>query len=348
MLFIGKRLILGFILILIASGILLATDTGRRQDIKRVALLQHASVLILDEGTAGAIDGLAEHGFREGPNFQIVLYNAQGDLSTANDIARKIINDPYDLVITISTRSLQAVANANKHRQMPHVFGLVADPFTAGVGIDKANPARHPSYLVGQGIFLPVDDSFRLARQMHPGLRNVGVVWNPSESNSEAFVIKAREACQAMNITLLEATTEGSAGVLEAGNAVIARGAQAIWVGGDVSVSIAIDSLIAAARKAGIPVFTITPGKPDRGTLFDYGVNFYECGKLTGALAAKVLNGTDPATIPIEDVLDIVPKRLVVNRLALEGLNERWTLPDDIVRRADIVVDVKGVHEQRR
>src|SRR5262245_3696410 len=234
MIFFGKRLILGFTLIVIASGILLATDSGGRRDIKRVALLQHASIAVLDEGTAGTIDGLAEHGFREGPTFQIVRYNAHGDLSTSNDIARKIVNDPYDLVITISTRSLQAVANANKNRQMPHVFGLVADPFSAGVGLDRANPAQHPSYLVGQGIFLPVDESFRLARQMNPGLKDVGVVWNPSESNSEAFVFKAREACRAMKINLLEATTEGSAGVLEAANAVIARGAKAIAAIGEV------------------------------------------------------------------------------------------------------------------
>jgi putative tryptophan/tyrosine transport system substrate-binding protein len=349
MIFIGKRLVLGFGLILLASGILLATDLDRRAGgdprIKRVALLQQASVSALDEGTAGVIDGLADGGFREGDNLRLTRFNAHGDIGTANMIARGIVNDPYDLVITVSTLSLQHVAAANKDRHMPHVFGIVADPFSAGVGLDRAHPERHPAHLVGQGIFLPVKDSFELARQMNPGLKKVGVVWNPSESNSLAFTTNAREVCRDLGIELLEATADNSAGVLEATQSLIGRGAQAIWAGGDVTISQALDSVIATVRKAGIPVFSITPGKPDRGTLFDVGANFYECGQLTGILAADVLKGADPASIPIKDVLQMVRRRLVVNRRALDGL-KGWSIPDDIVRRADVVVDQDGVREQ--
>jgi ABC-type uncharacterized transport system substrate-binding protein len=345
MIFLGKRLGLGIGLLLLASVILLATDRDqRRGGGARVAILQHTSVVILDQGVEGAIDGLAEHGFREGDNLTISRYNAEGDSGTATTMAREILHGPYDMVITMSTLSLQAVASANRERHMPHVFGLVADPYSAGVGLDRAHPLQHPPYLVGQGIFLPVEESFRLARQMNPRLKNVGVVWNPSESNSLAFTKSAREACPALGITLLEATTDGSAGVLEAAQSLVGRGAQAIWVGGDVSVSTAIESVVAVGRKASIPVFSITPGKPDRGTLFDIGVNFYECGKLTGALAAEILHGTDPASVPIRDVLDLVPRRLVVNRLALKGFRGSWTLPDDILRRANIVVDEQGIH----
>lgn len=353
MLFLAKRLALGFILIALASGILLATDVQRKPPdgprVWRVALVQHASIPVLDDGATGALDALAAAGYRDGDKLRITKYNPQGDIGTANTIAGEIANGPFDLVITISTVSLQTVANANKARQLPHVFGLVADPFSAGVGLDRDQPMQHPPYMVGQGVFLPVVDSFKLARQMFPGLKSVGVVWNPSESNSRAFTEKAREACKELGINLLEANADNSAGVQDAVQALLSRGAQALWVGGDVTVLAAMDSLIAAARKAGVPVFSITPAKPDRGTLFDLGINFYEAGKLTGALAADILNGTDPATIPIKDVLDLVPKRLVVNRQALSQLKERWQLPEDIIRRADVIVDEKGViHETKR
>src|SRR5207248_11620906 len=123
----------------------------------------------------GAIEGLAEKGFREGQNLLLTRYNAHGDIPTATTIAREILYGRYDLVITMTTCSLQAVAGANTSRRMTHVFGLVADPFSAGVGLDRANPKQHPPYLVGQGILLPVDEAFRLARQMNPGLQSVGV-----------------------------------------------------------------------------------------------------------------------------------------------------------------------------
>ena len=114
---------------------------------------------------------------------------------------------------------------------------------------------------------MPVDKAFGLAREMFPGLKEVGVAWNPAEPNSRAFVVKAREVCQKVGITLLEANVDNTAGVAESIDSLIARGAQAIWVGGDVTVVVAIDSVIASARKAHIPVFTLTPGKPERGTL---------------------------------------------------------------------------------
>jgi hypothetical protein len=49
-----------------------------------------------------------------------------------------------------------------------HVFGLVADPFGAGVGISKENPLDHPRHLVGIGTLLPVADGFKLAKEFFP------------------------------------------------------------------------------------------------------------------------------------------------------------------------------------
>ena len=338
---------LGVGLILLISSILLATDRDRRQTtgprVWRVALVQHASIPVLDDGAAGVVEALAERGFRDGDTMRLSRYNAQGDIGTANTIAREVVSGSFDLVITVSTVSMQTVANANQHRRLNHVFGLVADPWSAGVGLEHGNPMHHPPYMIGQGIFLPVADAFRLARQLHPGLKAVGVVWNPAESNSEAFTRKARETCQSLGIELLEANADSSAAVLEAAQSLIGRGAEAIWIGGDVTVMAAIDSVLTAARKAGIPVFSITPGQPERGTFFDLGINFYECGRLAGLLAADILNGTDPATLPVHDVLELVPRRLVVNQQAFLGLKRSWRLPQEVLRQADVIVDEKGV-----
>jgi ABC-type uncharacterized transport system substrate-binding protein len=347
-----KRLGLGLFLIALMSGILLATDLERRQSggpkVWRVALIQHNSVPVLDDGRDGAIVGLAAAGFREGDNLEITRFNAEGDIGTANTIAREVVNGSYDLVLTMSTVSMQSVANANQQTRKRHVFGLVADPFGSLAGLDRANPMKHPPYMVGQGILVPVMDSFQLARQMNPGLNKIGVVWNPAESNSRIFTEKAREVAGQLGIELLEAQADNSSAVLEATHSLIGRGAQALWMGGDVTVMAAADTMIANARKAGVPTFSIIPGKPDRGTLFDVGVNFFECGKLAGLLAADILKGTDPATVPIRDVLELVPKRLIVNRQALRGLKEGWSLPPDVLRRADILVDDQGIHEKAK
>ena len=343
-----KRLLLGISLIVLASTVLLLSDLKRRTlgtgAIPHVGLLQHASVVLLDDTVRGMVDSLAENGFVDGKTIVIQKYNAQGDIAVANLIAKEMVNAHFDLLLTASTLSLQAVANANRGGKTVQVFGAVADPAVAGVGISPDKPLDHPRNLVGIGSFLPVADAFRMAREMFPGLKSVGVAWNPAEVNSRVFTEKAREACQAMNIELLEANVENSNGVREAEDSLVARGAQALWIGGDVTVGIAVDSVISVGQKARIPVFSITPGTPDRGTLFDDGADFYQIGKQTGELAARILRGADPREMPITN---LVPTWLVVNTQALEGLKDAWHVPDDLLRRADVVVDKAGIHPKR-
>jgi putative ABC transport system substrate-binding protein len=294
-------------------------------------MLQHASQHALDDGARGMLDGLAEQGFVDGRTLALRRYNAENDLPTANAIAKEMVNGDYDLLLTISTLSLQSVANANRAGTVRHVFALVSDPFGAGVGISREHPLEHPRYMAGFGTMQPVAEAFALARRCFPRLTVVGEVWNAGESNAEAQTKLARATCRELGINLIEANVENSLGVKEAASSLVARGAQAIWVPGDVTVLTSVDAIVGVARDARIPVFTSIPGNTDRGALFDLGSDFHEVGRLAGVMAGQVLNGRDTATIPVENVL---PQTLRVNRGALAGLHDSWSIPEDVVRSA--------------
>src|SRR5436309_8745438 len=233
MLYALKRLALGICLIALASAILLVSDAGHRvgarSPVLRIAVLQHANTPVLEEGLRGTLDALAERGYRDGERLQIDRFNAQGDMPTGIAIARQVTGGSYDLVITSSTPSMQAVANINREGRVRHVFTLVADPFASGVGLDRGDPLKHPAHMVGQGIFPPVERAFEIARRMLPSLERIGVPWNPAESNSVAFVSRAREVAKQMNLTLLEANADNTAAVGEAISSLLGRNAQAIW-----------------------------------------------------------------------------------------------------------------------
>ncbi len=341
------RLWLGIALIALSSAVLLLSDWGQRrttgQQLPRLAMMQYASQPLLDEGRQGIVEALADGGFVDGKTMILERFNAENDLGTANAIARQLTAGQYDMIVTTTTRCLQVVGNANKDGKAIHVFGIVADPYVAGVGLDRANPLRHPRHVVGIGSFFPVEKAFRLAKKLYPPLRTVGVAWNPAEANSEAFTLKAREVCRELGIQLVETAVENSSGVLEAANSLVSRGVQALWIGGDVTVVVALDSVQAAARQGRIPVFSIIPPTAVRGSLFDLGANFYMIGRQTGELAAQILNGADPAKIPVRE---FVPEKLVVNRLALRGLKDPWTLPEDVIQGADGVIDENGLRDK--
>lgn len=346
-----RRLSLGFFLMAAASAVLLLSDLGSRVQTTakpkadramRVAILQHASQAILEQGRDGMIAGLKEKGWERGKNLDLKLYNAEGDNAVSQTIAKEMAGGGYDLLMTISTVSLQAVANANKAGGTRHVFALVSDPSIAGIGVSKANPLEHPAHLAGFGTMQPIAEAFKAAREMNPVLAKVGIVWNAAEANSEAQVKVARKVCADLGIELMESTVDNSSGVAEAAGALVARGVEAIWMGGDVTVMTAADSVIAVAKKGGIPVFTVIPPNTKRGALFDLGADYTEVGRLAGNLAGEVLDGRDTAKVPITNVM---PEMLAVNLQAAKDLKTPWKFTDEMLHRAQLTIDENGTEK---
>ncbi len=342
-----KRLALGLGLILLAAAVLLGADWGSRRHqpktevkLPSVAVFQFSSSAILDDFCQGAIHTLAEGGFVDGKTIRVFRFNAEGDVATANLVAKQITDGSYRLIITASTVCLQAVASANKGGdRTTHLFGAVTDPFIAGVGIVRGPPQEKPPYLTGMGTFQPVEAIFRQAKALYPGLKTVGVIWNPAEVNSEVCTAKARAICKELKITLLEASVEKTSDVNEAAGSLVSRGVQAIWTGGDATVNTGIDTVTKVAQKNRIPVFSNISGHVKSGTLFDLGANYEEVGRGVGALAVRVLRGESPADIEVTNVL---PERILLNYGVLKGLRDPWHFPESFVARADEIITADG------
>ncbi len=347
------RLWLAVFLIVLASAALLLMDrkpprgssepagagSDRAAKVRSVALFQNISQATIDEGARGVLAGLAEAGYEEGTTLRVHRYCAEGDTATSHMMARAIVGGDDELIVTLSTPSLQAVAGANRETRRPHVFGMVSDPVGAGVGIAADDPMKHPPYLVGLGTMQPVAETFRMARRLSPKVAKVGVAWNPSESNSEAGMRLARAVCKELGITLLEASVDSSTAVREAVASLVGQGAEAIWVGGDNTVLSSLEAAIVPARSRGVPVFTSIPGSAARGTLFDLGADYFRVGKSVGRLAGRVLDGESPSAMPIHYE---VPPELWINRVALATLAGGWSIPPEVDAQADVVVEQRG------
>ena len=342
-----RHLLLGLFLIAAAASVLLFSDWNQRRSgpskIPRIAIVQHASQAALDDGVSGMVDALADQGFVDGTTAVIQQFNAQNDLSTANSIAKQVVSGDFDLVVTSSTLSMQTVANANQNRGVKHVFGITADPFNAGVGINPTNGAEHPPYMTGIGSLVSVEAALVQAKQLYPGVRTIGLAWNSAEANSLSFTKAARAACKKLGLTLLEANVENTSAVGEAASSLVSRGADALLVTGDVTVLVAADAVAAAAKRGRIPAFSLIPPNVTKGMLFDLGANFYEVGRQIGDLAAKILQGADPKDIA---VINSVPEKIAVNTTVLQGLKDPWKIPADLFAKAAIVVDETGVHDK--
>lgn len=350
-----KRLALGLMLIGVAAAGLLCSDGQYRRTVTRetapavraklprVGIFQFASRQVLDESVRGCLDAFAGHNLIPDQTVRIHFFNAESDLPAANTIAKAIVSGGFDLAVTFSTPALQTMANANQAGKVIHVFGTVTDPYLAGVGLNRQRPDIRPRNLAGIGTFQPVKEVFRLAKQCYPNLTRVGVVWCTSETCSEACLVLAREVCQELGITLLEAPVQNTVEVLEAAQSLVARNAQALWIGGDNIVELMAGSVIKAAMEARIPVFANAPDHAKLGALLSLGADYYAVGQATGNLAVEILNGRDPGSTPIENV---VPTKLAVNLVTLAQLREAWKITPAIMHAANIIIDAQGTHAQ--
>lgn len=334
----------GALLIVLAASVLLYADRDRRRPsspaaaakpaakaLPRLAVMQWNSTDLLDFTVAGIVEGLRRQGFEHGRTAEIRFFNASGDNATGNALARDLAGGRYDMVLTASTLALQAVAQANKEGRVLHVFGGVTDPYGAGVGITGPRPDQHPRHLVGVGTFQPVERAIRLARLMYPALRRIGVVWNPGESNSEACVGKARAVCRELGVQLVEANAGSTSEVPEAIRSLMARGVEAVWVGGDTVAISSLSAIVSAARASGIPVFTNDPNDASHGALFGVGASYRQVGVAVGEIGGRILNGEDPRSFGVEN---LVPEVLSVNEAAFADLGKGWSLPDDVRAQA--------------
>lgn len=330
-----KDLWLAVALIVLTSSVLLLSDLQQRQgrtvkrpgDLPQIAIMQISSTTLLDAHVAGVISGLQERGFYAADGSNVRRFNAHGDYATAVTISRELANGPYDMVITSSTVALQAFATANRSTQKLHVFGAVTDPYGTGVGITGPEPHQHPPHMAGIGTFQPVRQSFILAKELNPSLRRVGVVWNPGEQCSEACMFEARVIANELGIEIVEAIAVNTNEVSEAVRSLTGQGVDAIWVGGDTVAMSSIHMIISIATQAGIPVFTNDHLDALAGALFGLGANYFTVGEYTAVMAVEILEGTDPASYRIENV---VPERFRLNHEVLASLGGDWRINQTI------------------
>ncbi|MFN5468954.1 MAG: ABC transporter substrate-binding protein [Pirellulaceae bacterium] len=336
-----KRLGLGLVLLATAATILLLLDLPSRNregakrngGIRRVAIVQHASIKALDDGRMGLMEQLARRGQVDGKTLSVRLFNAEGDIGTANAIAKDVVSGSFDLVVTLSTPSLQTVASANKNgSRIQHVFGLVTDPFAAGVGIDRNDPSKQPPYMTGFGSMQPVESLLKTILEMRPETKRIGLVWNPAESNSVAQTTLAREVCKKLSLELVENSVDNTAGIQEAVNSLLSRGLDAFWISGDITVSSASTVIIRSATSAGIPVFSSLPSSVLQGSLLDLGADYVSIGRTLGDITADVLEGKSPASIPVRNITEEI---LLFNETTIPKLRDRWTVSPAIRARAN-------------
>lgn len=310
-----------------------ADEAPASDDLPVVGMMKLVSHPALDAEQQGVKDALAAAGFVDGETVIIQEANAEGDIPTLTTIAQKYVDDEVDLIVTTTTPALQAAFNATKDLAGPPiVFNAVTSPYDAGVATAADD---HPAWVIGIQALAPVEDAMALIPRLIPGIETVGYLYNPAEANSVVNTEIAVPTAEELGLTLEVTQISNSSEVQAAAEALVARGVQAFFVSTDSTVVASLEALIKVANDNDIPLFANDPASAQRGAAVALGLDYYQDGLDTGALAVAILKGElDIAATPIERQRK---GSLAINLAA--AAEQGLTIPDDLKAEAAQVIE---------
>jgi putative ABC transport system substrate-binding protein len=310
---------------MLAAAALAAPAAAQQRPMVAVtAIVEHPA---LDAARNGIKEALAEAGFVDGQNLTFTYESAQGNPATAAQIARKLVGEAPDVIVPISTPSAQAVVGAT--RDIPIVFTAVTDPLGAKLVTDLMKPGGN---VTGMSDLSPIGKHLDLVKEIVPGVRRLGVIYNPGEANSLTLLELLKAEAPARGIAIEEAPATRSADVLPAAQSLVGK-VDAIYVPTDNTVVTALEAIVQVGTQNRLPVLAGDTDSVPRGAIAALGFNYGDVGRQTGRIVARVLKGEKPGDIPVEGV-EIT--ELFVNPKAAEAMGV--TLPEAVVARAKTVV----------
>ncbi len=288
------------------------TANAEEEQVYRIGICQLAEHVALDQAYEGFVDGLAEAGYVDGENLVIDYQNAQGDQSNCPTIATKLVNDQCDLILAIATPAAQACANATE--EIPILVTAVTDPAESGLVADNEAPGANIS---GTSDLTPVKEQFDLMMQLLPDTQSVAILYCSSEMNSQIQAELAIEAAEELGIETMEATVSSSNEIQQVVQNLIGK-VDVIYAPTDNMIAAGMQTVSLVANPAGLPIICGEEGMVENGALATSGINYYNLGKQTAAMAVQILTGeAETATMPIQYLEDV---DTVINAATVEEL----------------------------
>ena len=279
---------------------------------------------------AAWLSGLREKGWIEGKNL-LVEYRYAPDRLPA--LAAELVALTPELIIVPSPQAALALKSATT--TIPIVFVAVADPVAIGLVQSLSRPGGN---ITGLATMVPDDfgaKRLEILREFVPGASKIALLVNPNNPmhrlNYGEFISRTAERLGVALLTV-EATTAEELDVAFASAA--AQQADAIMDLGDALTFLQAPRIIALAAKYHLPASYLFRKFADGGGLVSYGPDFPDLFRRAAGYVDKILKGTKPSDLPVEQPTKF---ELVINLKTAKALG--LSVPTSLLLRADEVIE---------
>ena len=317
--------------LVLVAGILLAPLVLGAEPSARVAILDTTNPTRTVPGTTSFIQELQRLGYVEGRNLTINFSSAEGEPVRLPELALELVRLKPDVILTIGTAE-STVAAMKATTTIPIVFVHAIDPVRTGLVASLARPGGNLTGVTSLNADLGAK-RLELITEIVPSVRRVAVLVSPVDPGAPSMIEALKSAATARRLRLDLVEIQDSARLGGAVSDATKAGAGALLVLGSPPLYRLSPSLAQLTAKHRLAAVSAWRDFPETGGLASYGTNINEMFQRAAGLVDKVLRGTKPGNLPIEQPTQFA---LVVNLKTAKVLGIR--IPESILQRADEVI----------
>jgi putative tryptophan/tyrosine transport system substrate-binding protein len=280
--------------------------------------------------TTAFVQRLRELGWIEDRTVAIKYRWAEGRLERMAEIAQELVRLKVDVIFASSGGAVLAVKQATS--AIPTVFPAAGDPVASGLVASLARPGGNITGLSIQQTDV-ASKRLELLRELLPELRHLAVMGHAGASVVRLEIDEIRAAAGKLGLDVAVLEIRRTNDIMSAFDSIKGR-AQALYVITDPLLF--VNRLRINTLALGIRMPTIHGFREyvQAAGLMSYGPNFPDLFRRSAELVDKILRGTKPADIPVEQPTKF---DLVVNLITAKALG--LTVPPTLLARADEVIE---------
>ena len=275
--------------------------------------------------------GLRDLGYLEGQNIVFDYRYAGGLPDRLAWVAVELVHRPVDLIATFGTPPTLAAKQATT--TIPIVMMGVGDPVGSGLVSSLARPGGN---ITGNTILGPevAGKRLQLLKEVIPSLSRVVFLWNPDNASHPAQLAELRVAVEALGIKLLPVPVRSSDEFDNAFAAMMRERPDAFLMTNDPFHQLSIGRIIDFLANNRLPGMFVTREVTVAGGLLSYGASLPNLFRRGAVYVHKILQGTKPADLPIEQPVKF---ELVVNLKTAKAMG--LSIPESFLLRADETIE---------
>jgi putative tryptophan/tyrosine transport system substrate-binding protein len=307
----------------------LAAHAGQSRKLPTIGVMGSATPLSWRHWVAAFVQRLGELGWSEGRTVTIEYRWAEGQTERFPEIAAEFAQMNVDVIVTAANGVLPAKRATSS---IPIVFVIANDPVGTGLVESLARPGGNATGLSIQSSDL-AGKRLELLREVTPGLRRLAILTNVDYAGAVLEAGEVQDAAQTLGleVVLLEIRrAEDIAPALEK----LRGSAQGLYLPSEAIVFANRARIATLAQDARLVTITVVRDYVEAGNLLSYGPNYVALFQRTAEYVDKILRGTKPGNIPVEQPTKF---ELTVNLKTAKALG--LTIPESFLVRADEVIE---------